>query len=143
MTIIERRMHCFLFHAAVNNNQHNTMSTAHRSIARLPLHVYTDLILGRSHKEVGETSPAELRRLICSKLKKFPRRATHGNGNGHVFYESITTVGQLLTRISKLALLKVLDPLLTFGTFDRKHKYFVTVSSWHAWIFLNPKNSSP
>jgi hypothetical protein len=86
------------------------MSTAHRSIARLPLEVYTGLILGRTHNEIGETNPAELRRLISSKLKKFPLRS-----NGRVFYESVTTVGQLLTRISKLALLKVLDPLLTFG----------------------------
>ena len=92
------------------------MSTAHRSLARLPLEVFTGLILGRNHNGVGETSPAELRRLICAKLKKFPRQGSYTHKkNGQVSYDSITTVGQLLTRTSKLTLLKVLDPLLTFG----------------------------
>lgn len=86
------------------------MSAAHRSLLRLPLDVFIDLIQERAHKDVD--NPEGLRRSICSKLKKFPSRSRM---NGDVVHESITTVGQLLTRISKLTLLKVLDPLLTYG----------------------------
>jgi len=100
------------------------MSAAHRSLARLSLEeVYTDLICGRAHSDAD--NPGELRRKICSKLKKFPTRsrlrgsrgAHNNNSNNHhdVVYESVTTVGQLLTRITKLTLLRVLDPLLTYG----------------------------
>lgn len=86
------------------------MSAAHRSLARLPTDLYRDLILGRADSD----DPLELRRKICGKLKKFPKQ-TNSNNN-EIVHESVTTVGQLLTRTSKLTLLRVLDPLLTYGT---------------------------
>jgi len=88
------------------------MSAAHRSIARLPLGVYTDLLQERVGDDDAD-NPEALRRKICNKLKKFPKRRSSLTTS--VTYESITTVGQLLTRISKIALLKVLDPILTYG----------------------------
>lgn len=111
------------------------MSAAHRSLTRLPLDVYTDLIRGRGRggssggdgdddNVGGVENPEELRRKICLKLKKFPVRMRKSRGNNNrgngsdVVHESVTTVGQLLTRISKLTLLQVLDPLLTYEECD-------------------------
>ena len=115
------------------------MSAAHRSLARLPLNVYSDLIRGRADKDHAD-NPSELRRKICNKLKKFPPTTTtmmrgggggkqlsssnintsgscNSNNNNEIVHESVTTVGQLLTRTSKLTLLRVLDPLLTYGAY--------------------------
>ena len=112
------------------------MSAAHRSLTRLPLEVYTDLIRGRAHSDVDD-NPGELRRKICSKLKKFPTRS-RGKHSHDVIHESVTTVGQLLTRISKLTLLRVLDPLLTYGTYyifilldSGRHLFFLFSSFVH------------
>jgi hypothetical protein len=93
--------------------RNNNMSAAHRSIARLPLEIYTDLICERQD-QLAE-NPELLRDAICNKLKKFADRSSRGGSRGSVSYDSITTVGGLLTRISKPTLLRVLDPILTYG----------------------------
>lgn len=89
------------------------MSTSHRSLARLPLEVFDDLITRPN--DIPEDA-AVLRNAICNKLKKFPEKSSRQRPNhGMVVFDSITTVGGLLTRISKPTLLRVLDPLLTYG----------------------------
>jgi hypothetical protein len=59
-------------------------------------------------------SPELLRDAICNKLKKFSAEKSRGRGSS-VTVDSITTVGGLLTRISKPMLMRVLDPILTYG----------------------------
>lgn len=73
------------------------MSASHRSIARLPLDIFTDL-----RPEQGDAE--SLRTLVCSKLKQRQGKSS----------ESVTTVGQLL-KLSPPALLRTLDPVLCHG----------------------------
>lgn len=79
------------------------MSAAHRSLARLPLEIFTDL------RTEHHDDPEALRNLICSKLKQTQTRQGKTT-------EPITTVGKLLT-LSSPALLRTLDPLLAHGAF--------------------------
>lgn len=101
------------------------MSCSQRAVARLPLHIFTDLV----DRDDEPLPPLQLRAEICQKLiiagrkhYKEVQTSTIGtrndasnvrgaNTNGPV---GITTVGQLL-RITPPALLRALDPLLING----------------------------
>lgn len=75
--------------------------SAHRSLARLPLEIFECL-----QDVAGANSSAEdLRREIVAKLQQIGRR------------EGCKTVGALL-RLSPTALLRALDPLLTYRKFS-------------------------
>eukprot|EP00797_Seminavis_robusta_P012411 Sro1964_g308190.1 RAD51 homolog 3 (379) ;mRNA; r:8265-9401 len=50
---------------------------------------------------------------MCAKLKKFASPHYKNNTRGNNYFESVTTVGHLLTRTTPWTLLKILDPLLT------------------------------
>ena len=79
------------------------MSASHRSLARLPLDIFTDL-------QHDQTRDAEsLRCLICSRLKQAQTRQGKTT-------EPVTTVGKLL-KMSPSALLRALDPILNHGAF--------------------------
>lgn len=78
---------------------------SHRSIARIPLHVFADLIV---HQDDDPYSPSVLRDAICRKLLEAGRSMYLATDQG------IATVGQLL-RLAPTALLRALDPLLTIG----------------------------
>jgi hypothetical protein len=101
-------------------------NSSHRSIARIPLQVFTDLIM---HRDDNPYSPSDLRDVICKKLLDAGRSmssSSTSNGNSNNFHSSanaqsnlttdqgITTVGQLM-RMVPTALLRVVDPLLTIG----------------------------
>lgn len=80
------------------------MSAFHRSLARLPLDVFTDL----RPQQQGDAE--SMRSLICSKLKQTTSRQGKTT-------EPVTTVGQLL-KLSSPALLRALDPVLCHGAFS-------------------------
>lgn len=100
------------------------MSASHRKISRLPLAVFQELIKRPSQRE-EDHDPTSLRSNICHRLKRVSLRLVHGRrrrrrssssyGTNQATTTRIQTVGELL-RISKYALLLVLDPLLTYGT---------------------------
>ena len=83
------------------------MSATHRTLARLPLDIFADLI---TRPETCQQDAASLRDLICSKLQQ--AHTIQGKTT-----ESVTTVGKLL-KLSSPALLRALDPVLTHGKFD-------------------------
>ena len=113
------------------------MSAFHRNLARLPLDVFENLVVpsyspsteepgnGSSNSSnMARTKPSiptatmatniaatNLRAGICGKLKSVKRKTKTG-----YVVESIKTVGALL-RLSRPALLRALDPLLTYGKF--------------------------
>ena len=91
------------------------MSSDNRSVCRLPLHIFTDLILHRDDKPY---TPLELRAAITRKLEQVGRSSLSKSSNsGSVPTETscmITTIGQLM-RLTPPALLRALDPLLTNG----------------------------
>ena len=101
------------------------MSCSQRAVARLPLHIFTDL-----NVHAGEPlPPLQLRAEICQKLIIAGRKhhkGVHMAAIGAINNQSgisgvdtnvpvgITTVGQLL-RLTPPALLRALDPLLING----------------------------
>lgn len=101
-------------------------NSSHRSIARIPLHVFTDLVV---HRDDNPHSPSDLRDDICKKLLGVSRGIASNNNNynssgGAPSYwtteHGITTVGQLM-RLAPTALLRALDPLLTNGKKKEGH----------------------
>jgi hypothetical protein len=88
------------------------MSAANRALARLPDEVFAELV-NRSD-EYAPVAADQLRTAICTKLKSVPRKTN----NSAAVYDNIKTVGALL-RLSKTALLRALDPILTYGTCDK------------------------
>ena len=88
---------------------HCKMSASHRSLSRLPLSIF-DNLLHYSHstdtKDKPLIPPKDLRFNICERLN-----ASHQQIKGK---ENVTTVGQLL-RMTSPALLRALDPILTQG----------------------------
>ena len=121
------------------------MSASQRSLARLPLTVFTNLqhdintggvtdtslndtcsntLHEQDHNEQErfqeeyfqqsqQLSATELRTEICSKLKSVTIGSNGAGVNIHQKRE-VTTVGQIL-KLSPLALLRSLDPILTYG----------------------------
>ena len=87
------------------------MSSSNRSIARLPLHVFTELI---SHRDDEQYAPTDLRAAISRKLEQAGRSMLNKGGNSSLSSETISTVGQLM-RLTPPSLLRALDPLLTNG----------------------------
>lgn len=98
------------------------MSSSQRSIARLPLHIFTDLI---QHRNDDPYTPSDLRKVICRKLVGLGKRratnirasANELNADGNKAKatqtsEGIKTVGQIM-RMTSPALLRALDPILT------------------------------
>jgi hypothetical protein len=81
------------------------MSVGNKSLARLPLELFEGILVDRSNPPTS----AALRSDICGKLKSFSRKRPNGVSTN----ESVTTVGQLL-QLSRLSLLRILDPLLTY-----------------------------
>ena len=88
------------------------MSVAHRKLSRLPLTLYGSLKepYEGDRDDGADATAAALRDAICFKLRA--QRKTGGNESS---IEGVTTVGDLLL-LSPLALLRILDPLLTYGT---------------------------
>ena len=82
------------------------MSASHRKLARLPLEIFRDL---------SEEDPEILRTNICNRLKRFPIKTSSKTTTPI----SVKTVGGLL-QTPKPTLLRVLDPLLTYGEKDRR-----------------------
>lgn len=79
-----------------------------RSIARLPLHIFTNL---SSHEEVEhQKSPEVLRNSILKKLENAGKILKKPFSND----ASINTVGELMS-LSHTTLLRLLDPLLISG----------------------------
>jgi hypothetical protein len=91
------------------------MSVAQRNLSRLPLEVYGSV---KKVEEDQETlSLTALRDDICSKLKAFSRKTYHKETAAAASNtEGITTVGDLL-QLSPVALLHILDPILTYSEF--------------------------
>lgn len=85
------------------------MSSSQRSIARLPLHIFTDLI---QHRDDNPYTPSDLRTAICRKLVDAGRSMSKTSPS--LSSEGITAVGQIM-RLTSPALLRSLDPLLTNG----------------------------
>lgn len=107
------------------------MSAAtHRSLARLPLEIFSGLQQQHYHTDQADDedeslvstvlSAEQLRREIAAKLKAAKiisaasRQQQAQQRPNQQFYESITTVGALL-RLPPMALLRTLDPLLTMS----------------------------
>ena len=85
----------------------SVMSASHRSLSRLPLSVFSGLLI--NYDTIDD--PSLLRKDICFKL----REIQHGGATGtNSAAEGVTTVGQLL-KLSSSALLRALDPILTNG----------------------------
>jgi hypothetical protein len=84
-----------------------TMSAANRALARLPADLFEDLI---TRLDDVTDSGEDLRNAICAKLISVPRKTR----NSGAVYDSIKTVGALL-QLSMPALLRALDPILTYG----------------------------
>jgi hypothetical protein len=84
------------------------MSAANRALARLPADLFEDLIT-RLDDDVTDSGEV-LRNAICAKLISVPRKTR----NSGAVYDSIKTVGALL-QLSMPALLRALDPILTYG----------------------------
>jgi len=97
------------------------MSAASRNLARIPLEVFQDL--KTSANDDTSSSAQELREAITNKLKSFPRKTRNG-----IVQDGIKTVGPLL-ELSKLNLLRALDPLLTYGTSNEATKLKITLVS--------------
>lgn len=87
-----------------------TMSASQRTLARLPLQVFEQLI---NDPVESLKRPEMVREAIIAKLKSFPRKTRNG-----VVVQSVKSVGDFL-RLSIPALLRALDPLLTYGEFWR------------------------
>jgi len=88
------------------------MSSSNRSIARLPLHIFTELI---SHRDDEQYEPTDLRAAISRKLEQAGRSMVNKGGNSSaVSSETISTVGELM-RLTPPSILRALDPLLTNG----------------------------
>jgi hypothetical protein len=85
------------------------MSAANRALARLPADLFENLIT-RLDDDVLTDSGEDLRNAICAKLISVPRKTR----NSAAVYDSIKTVGALL-QLSMPALLRALDPILTYG----------------------------
>lgn len=79
------------------------MSSSNRAIARLPLHIFTDLVL----RDNEPYNPIELREAMSIKLGRMKSAK-----EGSLTSGGITTVGELF-RMTNPALLRILDPLLT------------------------------
>jgi hypothetical protein len=95
------------------------MSTANRSIARLPLDVFENLsgaFENQGEQQQDSESATNLRNAIVSKLRSVPKKSRSGT----VVVENIHTVGALL-RLPKTSLLRFLDPLLTYGACSSFH----------------------
>ena len=91
------------------------MSVSHRKLSRLPLTLYGSLKEPYEgdcdDREDADAAVAAFRDAICSKLKAHSRKT----GSNESSIEGVSTVGDLLL-LSPLALLRILDPLLTYGT---------------------------
>lgn len=92
--------------------------SGNRSLARLPLHIFTNLI---SHRDDEPYSPFDLRAAISHKLEQTGRSLlSKGSNLSGISLPSssgsngIISVGQLM-RLTPPALLRALDPLLTNG----------------------------
>lgn len=85
------------------------MSCSQRSVSRLPLHVFKDLI---SHEDDRTHTPSELRSAVSRKLMDAGRMMSKYNNQSSASAGGITTVGQVL-RLTSPALLRILDPLFT------------------------------
>ncbi len=109
------------------------MSATHRSLIRLPNDIFTNLIHRQVDPSSSPLSAQQLKSAICTKLQEFNGGNSNGRGNGYsngsggnllggggknhhsgVSAAGVTTVGQLM-RISSITLLRILDPLLTYG----------------------------
>ena len=89
------------------------MSAEHRSLARLPLSIFTDLINDDDKNGSYHQHPEVLRSNICHKLHQMTNcNSSKTQQQSSSSLESITTVGQLL-KMTPPALLRALDPLLT------------------------------
>jgi hypothetical protein len=85
------------------------MSAANRALARLPASIFEDL---STRLDDVTDSGEDLRNAICAKLISVPRKTR----NSGAVYDSIKTVGALL-QLSMPALLRALDPILTYGMY--------------------------
>lgn len=87
------------------------MTSTHRSLARLPLHIFENLQYQSQQQQQiiidEEEATSKLRSSICTKLRQPPRSLRDAK-------EPITTVGSFL-KLSLITLLQLLDPLLTYG----------------------------
>ncbi len=108
------------------------MSASHRSLARLPNSIFSNLKF--RHNDDNDTctgiyedqdlhppSASNLKEAICTKLKEAGGSSMNGNFAGNMLSGnhsggtgSITTVGQIM-RLTPPTLLGLLDPLLTNG----------------------------
>lgn len=89
------------------------MSATNRALARLPADIFEDLI---TRLDDDADSGEDLRNAICAKLISVPRKTRNG---GAVSRDSIKTVGALL-QLSMPALLRALDPILTYGMYRQQ-----------------------
>jgi hypothetical protein len=83
------------------------MSASNRALARLPAEIFDNLI---TRPDDVPDSPEDLRKRICRKLISVPRKTRYSRA----IFDSIKTVGALF-QLSMPALLRALDPILTYG----------------------------
>lgn len=110
------------------------MSASHRSLARLPNSIFSNLKFRHNDdddtctgtcscedQDLYPSSASKLKEAICTKLKDSGGSSMNGNFAGNMLsgnhsgnIGSITTVGQIM-RLTPPTLLGLLDPLLTNG----------------------------
>jgi hypothetical protein len=132
------------------------MSASHRSLARLPNSIFTNLKFRQKDdndirtgtgsysyedQDLYQSSASNLKEAICTKLKDAGGSSSSGNFVGNVISNhhsggigSITTVGQIM-RLTPPTLLGLLDPLLTNGKLKFIHWLNFSSFLYHKSLF--------
>lgn len=98
------------------------MSATYRSMARLPLKIFEQLSFQSNDDEYEESTAMSIRASVCHKLKQPYKKA-----------DPITTVGGFLKQ-SCMTLVRILDPILTYGKHSVHDSPSVLSSSIHTFL---------